>query len=173
MTIVKDRYFRFQTCLCQSVSNEVLLVWFKFLAKIPSRSVVRVQGEWQKYTPPSPSLSKNKVVRDIGHIMSIGNLILNISSVTVSYLIHYDSLLQNATYIITKCDNYFITKCGRSLLQNAAGFLLQYATVITNCDNFIAKYDSHYKNVRFITNCDSYTMLTIMFILCCFYVVHD
>ena len=34
--------------------------------------------------------------------MSIENLILGINSVTVSYLIRYDSLLQNAADIITK-----------------------------------------------------------------------
>ena len=73
----------------------------------------------------------------------------------VSYLIHYDSLLQNATDIITKCDSYFVTKCDRSLLQNASYFLLkdatillQNATVITNCDNthglcFISKTLRH------------------------------
>ena len=33
-----------------------------------------------------------------------------VDSVTVSYLIRYDSLFQNATDIITKCDSYFITK---------------------------------------------------------------
>ena len=59
-------------------------------------------------------------------------------------MIHYDTLLQNATDIITKCDSYFITKCDRSLLQNASGFLLQNATVITNCDDFITKCDSYY-----------------------------
>ena len=30
---------------------------------------------------------------------------------TVSYLVHYDTLLQNVKYIITKCDGHFITKC--------------------------------------------------------------
>ena len=49
--------------------------------------------------------------------------------VIVSYLAHYDTLLQNATDIITKCDSYFITKRDKSLLQNASGFLLQIATV--------------------------------------------
>ena len=48
----------------------------------------------------------------------------------VSYLIRYDSLLQNATEVITKCDSYFITKCNRSLLQNASGFLLQNTTIL-------------------------------------------
>ena len=54
--------------------------------------------------------------------MSIGNLILVVISVTVSYLICCNSLLQNATDVITKCD--------RSLLQNALVFLLQNATVL-------------------------------------------
>ena len=62
--------------------------------------------------------------------MNIENLILVVNSVTVSFLIHYDSLLQNATDIITKCNRYFIAKCDRSLLQNESGFLLQNATVL-------------------------------------------
>ena len=53
--------------------------------------------------------------------MTIGNLILGFNSVMVSYLIHYDGFLQNATDI-TKCDSYFITKCYKSLLQNTSGF---------------------------------------------------
>ena len=144
-TIVKDRCFRFQTWVCQNVSNEVL-AWFTFQAKIPSRSGVWLPGEWQKNTRPSKGLE------DIGHSMSIDNLVLGVNSVTVSCLIYYDSLLQNATDIITKCDIYFITKCDRTLLQNASGLLLQNATVllqkatvITNCDNFIAKCDVYYK----------------------------
>ena len=62
--------------------------------------------------------------------MSIRSLILGVNSVTVSYLIRYDSLLQNAIDIITKCDSYFDTKCDRSLFQNASGFLLQNVTVL-------------------------------------------
>ena len=84
--------------------------------------------------------------------MSNGNLIYGVSSVTVSCLIHYNRLLQNATDIITKCDSYFIPKCDRSLLQIASGFFLQNATVllqnltvITYCDDFITKYDSYHK----------------------------
>ena len=87
----------------------------------------------------------------------MGNLILVVNSVTVSYLIHYGSLLQNATDIITKCDSYFITKCGRCLLQDASGFLLQNATVflqnatvITKCLDFITKCDSFYKMRRLL-----------------------
>ena len=53
----------------------------------------------------------------------------------VSYLIHYDTLLQNATDIITKCD--------RSLLQNA--------TDITNCNgtgSFIKVIENMYYTLR-------------------------
>ena len=53
-----------------------------------------------------------------------------VDSVTASYLIRYESLLQNAPDIITKRDSYFIIKCDISLLQNASGFLLQNATVL-------------------------------------------
>ena len=46
-------------------------------------------------------------------------------------LIHYDSLLQNATDIITKCD--------RSLLQNVSGFLLRNTTVLLQNAKLITK----------------------------------
>ena len=82
---------------------------------------------------------------DIGHIMSIGNLILGVNKVTVSYFIHYGSLLQNGTDIITKFESCFMTEFHRSLLQNASGFLLHNVTVITDCDNFTRKCDSCYK----------------------------
>ena len=75
-----------------------------------------------------------------------------VGSVTVSYLIRYDSFLQNATDIISKCDCFFIRKCDRSLLQNALGFLLQNATVllqnatvIINWEDFISKCEVYYK----------------------------
>ena len=42
-------------------------------------------------------------------------------------MIYYDSLLENSTYIITKCYAYFITRFDRSLLQNAM--------FITKCDS--------------------------------------
>ena len=76
----------------------------------------------------------------------------------VLYLIHYDSLLKNATYIITKCESYFITKCDRNLLQNALGFLLQNTTFITNCDIF---YNSlPYYRVTVITSIENIYQLT-------------
>ena len=106
---------------------------------------VKVPNRVTKIPSPFPTLSKDEGLRDTGQRMSIENLILGVSSVTVWYLIHHDSLLQNATDVITKCDSYFITKCDRSLLQNASCFLLQNATVITNCNDFIIKCGSYYK----------------------------
>ena len=112
-----------------------------------------------RVTPLSPStpLFKGEGLRDIWHNISIGKMILGVTSVAVSYLILYDSLLQNATDIIAKCDSYFIAKCDRSLLQNGTGFLLQNATVllqnatvITKCYDFITKYDRYYKIRRLL-----------------------
>ena len=74
--------------------------------------------------------------------MSISNLICGVNSVTVSDLIRYDSLLQNAADVITKCDSYFITKRDIGLLQSA--------TVITKCDDFIKKCDSYCKMRRLL-----------------------
>ena len=51
-----------------------------------------------KILPLSSPLSKGEGQRDIGYSMSIANLILGVNSATVSYLIHYDNLLQNTTY---------------------------------------------------------------------------
>ena len=55
-------------------------------------------------------------------------------AIVLSYLVHYNNLLQNATDIITKCDSYFITKCEKSLLQDASAVLLKHAAVSTKCD---------------------------------------
>ena len=107
--------------------------------RIPRRSRLSVQWEWQKYTRPSPLLSKDEELKDIGHSMSIGNLILDANSVAVSYLIRYGSLLQNATDIIAKCDSYYklwqIYYKMRQLLHNATNSL-QNATV----HKLISKY---------------------------------
>ena len=83
-------------------------------------------GRVTKRPCPFLPLSKDDGLRDIG--MSVENRILAVNSVTVSYLIHYDSLLQNATDII----------------QNATAILLQNATFITNCDS--TRYLDVYEN---------------------------
>ena len=87
-----------------------------------------------------PPLSKDEKLKDIGHSMSMGNLILGANRVTVSYLIRYDSSLQNATVILLKnarevyykMRNVFYYKM-RQLLRNVI-ILLQNATVISKCD---------------------------------------
>ena len=71
-------------------------------------------GRVTKVHSPSSSLSKDERLKNIGRNMSIRNIIFGANSVAVSHLILYDSLLQNATDIITKC--------GRRLLQNTSGF---------------------------------------------------
>ena len=43
--------------------------------------------------------SKDRGLKNIGHSISIRNLIFGVNSVTVSDLIGYDSLLQNATEV--------------------------------------------------------------------------
>ena len=60
----------------------------------------------------------------------------------VLYLIHYHSLLQNASGFITKCERHLLENASSFLLQNAT-VLLKNATIITNCDDFIIKYDSY------------------------------
>ena len=70
--------------------------------------------------------------------------------VVVSYLVHYDTLLQNATDIITNCDNYFFIRCGKSLLQNASAFLLQIATVLLQIVTVITKCNVYYKMRQFM-----------------------
>ena len=93
--------------------------------------------------------------------MSIGNLILGASIVTVSYLIHYDSLLQNATDFIRKCDSYFITNCDRKLLQNASGFLLHNATVLLKMRQFLQITTIFLQNTIVITKCNLYYKLRL------------
>ena len=58
---------------------------------------------------------------------------------TVSYMVHYDTLLQNMTDIIAKYGNYFITKSNKDLLQNSSGVLLQNVTVLLQNSSVITK----------------------------------
>ena len=90
-----------------------MLAWFKFQTKIPRRSGVCVQGERQKYTPHFPLLPKDEGLKNIGHSMSIGNLIFGVNILrfqigfvmTVYYkmrqVFYYKmrQLLQNATFL--------------------------------------------------------------------------
>ena len=48
--------------------------------------------------------------------------------VGVLYLVHYDTLLQNLTNIVAKCNGYLIIKSNKSLLQQVSGTSLQTET---------------------------------------------
>ena len=54
-------------------------------------------------------------------------------------MVHYNTILQNATDIITKRVIYFITKYSKTLLQNALGFLLKNATILLQNATAITK----------------------------------
>ena len=132
-----------------------MLAWFKFQAKIPSHSGVCVQGEWQKYTLPSPPLSEDEGLKDIGHNMSIGNLVY---SITVSYLIRYDYKMRQLFHynmrkkFITKCVRFFIRKCVRFFIRKYDGF-------ITKCKQLLQIATTSLQNATFVTNCDSTTFI--------------
>ena len=100
--------------------------------------------------------------RTKGHWTQHEHLVLGVKSVTVSYLIHNDSLSQNITDIITKCDKLFYYKMRQKFITKCVRFY------ITKCDSFNIKCDSYYKlrrfyykmqqllqNATFMTNCDS------------------
>ena len=102
----------------------------------------------------NPIQSKDTGLKDIGHSMNIRNLTLGVNSVTVSYLICNDSLLQNGTPI--------------SLQNVTEVYYIMRQLFITKCNSFIIKCNSYYKlgrfyykmrqlleNVMFLTNCDN------------------
>ena len=66
----------------------------------------------------------------------------------VSYLVHYNTLLQIATDIITKCDKNILQHASPFLFQNAT-MLLQSATFITKCVSTVfIKVNEQYLRVR-------------------------
>ena len=141
--------------MCQNDSNEVFLAWFKFQKFEnfkPFRSIR--SGRVTKIPPPFPPLCKDKWLMGIPHSISIENQILSVSGVTFSPLVHYDSLLQNATYIITKCNIYYHKM--RQLF-----YYKMRQKFITKCDSYYKLRRFHYKmrqllkNTTFITNCDT------------------
>ena len=98
-------------------------------------------GRATKMPVPFPPVSKDEGLRDIEHIRSIGNLILGVNAVAVSYLICYDRLLQDATSnLLQNATEVYYKIASGFLLQNGT-ILLQNATYITNCDSadFIKK----------------------------------
>ena len=86
-------------------------------------------------------------------------------------MIYHDSLQQNATDIITKCDGYFIAKYDRSLLQmRQVSYykmrqLLQIATIlITKCDIYY-KCHVYYKLQQYVVFIYSYPWIDILLCL--------
>ena len=53
-------------------------------------------------------------------------------------MVHYDTLIQNVTDIIIKCNSFFITKRDKCLSQNASGFLLQNVILLLENEIFNA-----------------------------------
>ena len=67
-------------------------------------------------------------------------------------------LLQSATaFFITKCDGLLLQSATAFLLQSAQ-VLLQIATGITKCDNFITKCDRYYKVRRLLQSATGHTL---------------
>ena len=77
----------------------------------------------------------------------------------VSYLVHNDTLLWNATVVITKCDNYFITESGKGLLQNVSSFLLQNVTGILQNVTVIIKWNFMTKKGRLLQDASAETSI--------------
>ena len=71
---------------------------------------------------------------------------------TVSYLVHYDTLLQNTTDIITKYGSCFITKYDKSYFKMRQVFYYKMWQFITKCVDFITECDSYYKMRSLLQN---------------------
>ena len=99
--------------------------------------------------------------------MSIGNLILGVNIVTVSYLIQHDSSLQVVTDFITKCDSYFVTKCDKFITKGVTFFITKCVSFITKCGIYYKLGRFYYtmrqllQNVTFIINCNNTNTIRI------------
>ena len=73
--------------------------------------------------------------------MTIGNLILGVNTVTVSYLIHYGSLFKTRQILLNIATAILLKNATEVYFKMRQGFyykmqqLLQNATLITNCDS--------------------------------------
>ena len=59
--------------------------------------------------------------------------------IVVSYLVYYNTFLQNVTDTVIKCNNGCKIKCDKRLLQNESAFSLQNGTVLLQNKTFITK----------------------------------
>ena len=89
-----------------------------------------------------------------------------------AYLVHHDTLLQNATGIITKCGSYFIKKCDKSLLLNVSVFLQQNTSVLLQNVMIVlqnTKCSVYYKMRQYKLNSAQLrkkTWLVLTFVIC-------
>ena len=90
-------------------------------------------------TPLDPALKR---WRNKGH-RNIGNLFLGVNSVTVSYLIHYNSLLKKCDRYYYKMRQLFYHKMQQKFIPKCLRFF------ITKCNNSITKCNSNYRLWRF------------------------
>ena len=74
---------------------------------------------------------------------------------TVLYLVHHETLLQNATDIIIKCDSYFITNY-EFYHKMRQSFLLQNATFFYKIRKLLQNASILFQNAAVITKCDVY-----------------
>ena len=78
--------------------------------------------------------------------MSIGNLTFGVNSVTISYLIRYNSLLQKATQnataiLLQNATEVYYKSCQVFFLLQNVTVLLQNATTLLQNTTVIIKYD--------------------------------
>lgn len=85
------------------------------------------------------------MVLDIKSFNFLNSYIEKSAKFIFSYLVHHETLLQNATQIMKKCDIYFYYEMQRSLLQNMSLVF----------DSFITKMQQLIQNVKFTTECVS------------------
>ena len=79
--------------------------------------------------------SKDEGLKDTKH-----KIILTVNSGCGLYLGQYDTLLQNVAM-----RQLFYSKTQQKFITKYVSFLLENATVITKCGDFITKCDSYYK----------------------------
>ena len=71
------------------ISNLCMAKYFCFVSivHVLDENCKKLRRMLSRKVPPSPPLSKDKVLKVIGHIMNIENLSFGVNSVTVLYLI--------------------------------------------------------------------------------------
>ena len=140
--MLNQKYFKFWTWVCQSVSKEISFSEPKNQGKISSYSEYWIQGREYLYT--HPLRTKCWGILDITWTWCRHKEICfwETRVVTVSYLVHYETLLQNATDIITNATAILLQNAKKIYYKICWYYIIKY-------DSFIARCDSHYKICRF------------------------